>query len=85
MDIATAQTSCTLTANEEKTFAIPVSIKDGYRPLDFITVRISGSNAVQLVGDNYYLDGQVYIYLRNTVATNTTIVAVVSVLCSKNI
>ena len=85
LDVVTAEYTVTLSANQSTITSGSVTIKNGYTPLPkMLSVRTTGSDAVFASGDNYYENGKIYVYIKNTVAAELTIKVRASMLCYKS-
>lgn len=84
-DVVTAEYTVTLSANQSTITSGSVTIKNGYTPLPkMLSVRTTGSDAVFASGDNYYENGKIYVYLKNTANAERTIKVTASMLCYKS-
>lgn len=85
LDVVTAEYTVTLSANQSTITSGSVTIKNGYTPLPkMLSVRTIGSDAVFASGDNYYENGKIHVYIKNTVAAERTIKVMASMLCYKS-
>jgi len=85
LDVVTAEYTVTLSANQSTITSGSVTIKNGYTPLPkMLSVRTTGSDAVFASGDNYYENGKIYVYLKNTANAERTIKVTASMLCYKS-
>ena len=85
LDVVTAEYTVTLSANQSTMTSGSVTIKNGYTPLPkMLSVRTTGSDAVFASGDNYYENGKIYVYIKNTIAAERTIKVRASMLCYKS-
>ena len=85
LDVVTVEYSVTLSANQGKITSGSVTIKKGYTPLPkMLSVRIAGTTAIRITGDNYYTDGKIYVFLENTTTVEQTVKVSASVLCYKS-